>query len=581
MNDMQDTMQQPLSRTRRQFLITAASAAVAATLAACGHNNPTPLPPTAPPPPSATLTPPSSAAPTAPAAPTATGAPLTTVPTATVAPIASTATPSATSTRGATASASSGTPAAAGTYNVKQYGAKGDGKTDDTAAIQAAIDAIPASGGTLTFPPGTYIVAPTKTRFIGVKSNVRIAGAGADSVLKIKDHNGDWQRLFAAKGGASVDNVAFEDLAFDANITNNPESTINEKIDATYQTFIWITAGRNLTVRRCHFNPYAGVWAVSLNGETIRDCAITDCHFRFVMRDGNPDYDNSAAYIEGAHYVMSGNRFESVITPGRGARACMEAHGGPAEVFNNTAVGYQTIANIVGSYFPGGSPGDINCHDNTAQDALLGIMLWPTTPNDLKNVTVANNTLAIAQTKHGKTETSGICVLFSYEAKGQAANIAITNNTITFQDEGPGRSGDFYYDSSGIGLHNLGGVSGVTIAGNTIAYAPSAGIVIGLPEPGKRTFENVRVTNNWITNPGQNVGFPTASRAGVLVSSSATNIAITGNTIADTFPTPRCPAAVFFDTSGGKVYTGITVTDNTVKTATGSLPLKLPSGTAQ
>jgi hypothetical protein len=207
-------------------------------------------------------------------------------------------------------------------------------------------------------------------------------------------------------------------------------------------------------------------------------------------------------------------------------------------------------------------------------------MLWPTTPNDLKNITVANNTLGIAQTKHGKAETSGICVLFSYEAKGQAANIAIRNNAITFEDEGAGRGGDFYYNSSGIGLHNLGGVFGVTIEGNTIAYAPSAGIVIGLPEPGKRTFADVRVTNNQITNPGQNVGFPTAARAGILVSSSAANIAITGNTIADTFPTPRCPAAVFFDTSGGKVYTGITVTDNTAKTATGPLPMKLPSGVA-
>jgi hypothetical protein len=39
--------------------------------------------------------------------------------------------------------------------NVKNYGAKGDGVTDDTAAIQAAINA----GGTTYFPPGDYLAA--------------------------------------------------------------------------------------------------------------------------------------------------------------------------------------------------------------------------------------------------------------------------------------------------------------------------------------------------------------------------------------------------------------------------------------
>lgn len=43
--------------------------------------------------------------------------------------------------------------------SVKAYGAKGDGKTDDTLAIQCAIDN--CTGGCLNFPTGTYIISDT------------------------------------------------------------------------------------------------------------------------------------------------------------------------------------------------------------------------------------------------------------------------------------------------------------------------------------------------------------------------------------------------------------------------------------
>ncbi len=42
-------------------------------------------------------------------------------------------------------------------FNVRQFGARGDGQTKDTKSIQAAIDAAGASGGTVYFPPGKYV----------------------------------------------------------------------------------------------------------------------------------------------------------------------------------------------------------------------------------------------------------------------------------------------------------------------------------------------------------------------------------------------------------------------------------------
>lgn len=63
---------------------------------------------------------------------------------------------------------------AAGARNVKAYGATGDGTTDDTTTIQAALDAAEASTGVVFFPPGTYKITDTLT----VGSNVTVMGAG-------------------------------------------------------------------------------------------------------------------------------------------------------------------------------------------------------------------------------------------------------------------------------------------------------------------------------------------------------------------------------------------------------------------
>jgi polygalacturonase len=42
-------------------------------------------------------------------------------------------------------------------FNVRRYGATGDGQTKDTKAIQTAMDATGAAGGTVYFPPGKYM----------------------------------------------------------------------------------------------------------------------------------------------------------------------------------------------------------------------------------------------------------------------------------------------------------------------------------------------------------------------------------------------------------------------------------------
>jgi polygalacturonase len=69
--------------------------------------------------------------------------------------------------------------AGARVYNIRDFGAKGDGKTLDTAALQAAIDACTRDGGgTVLVPSGTFMVGTTE-----LKSNVTLHIAASATLL--------------------------------------------------------------------------------------------------------------------------------------------------------------------------------------------------------------------------------------------------------------------------------------------------------------------------------------------------------------------------------------------------------------
>ena len=64
-------------------------------------------------------------------------------------------------------------------FNVRDYGAKGDGVTDDTAAIQAAVDACATVGGTVSFAPGVYTISSPIELPPNVTNWIRLVGNGA------------------------------------------------------------------------------------------------------------------------------------------------------------------------------------------------------------------------------------------------------------------------------------------------------------------------------------------------------------------------------------------------------------------
>lgn len=95
-----------------------------------------------------------------------------------------------------------------GQASVVSFGATGDGSTDDSAAITAAIEAVKtAGGGTVYFPPGTY-----RAQGLPIYENIFYRGAGtmASTIMLV---NGASTDLFIATKAGDFTNGGFFDLA--------------------------------------------------------------------------------------------------------------------------------------------------------------------------------------------------------------------------------------------------------------------------------------------------------------------------------------------------------------------------------
>src|SRR5512135_793237 len=70
------------------------------------------------------------------------------------------------------------------TVSVKDFGAKGDGVTDDQPAIQAAIESLAKTGGTAFVPAGDYRLGDS---IVIDRDNITLTGQGPASILRLGD----------------------------------------------------------------------------------------------------------------------------------------------------------------------------------------------------------------------------------------------------------------------------------------------------------------------------------------------------------------------------------------------------------
>jgi polygalacturonase len=162
-------------------------------------------------------------------------------------------------------------------YNVRQFGAKGDGKTNDAVAIQKAIDACTKTGGTVLVPASyTFLTGPFE-----LKSNVDFHLEAGAVVKASPDEKLYTKPAFRQNPGEGTIWIGANDvknlsISGSGSIDGNGISFMGKELDDSYELkpfnkldprphVLTIIGGENIRIRDVHIGNSA-YWTVHLVG---------------------------------------------------------------------------------------------------------------------------------------------------------------------------------------------------------------------------------------------------------------------------------------------------------------------------
>lgn len=386
--------------------------------------------------------------------------------------------------------------------SVADFGAVGDGVTDDTAAIQLAFQQVP-SGGAVFFPSGIYLVTPASASAyvlsISNKSVFSILGQGVSSVIRVKAGSGNYRGIIGLhQTTVALDQFSASGLVFDHNRQNNvlaSTSAYTASLRSSISNYGSTASYGHISVSDCTIRNADGVVSLYFpkgvnDGKLVK---IENCTWLSAGNANGSDFDQSFINATCDQLHVTGCSFEGAswaFAP----RTAIETHASNCVLTGNTIARFQIGANLTGISQSGTTVNQV-CSGNTFHVSRDGVLIWsqslaPANASvGFQNLIVTGNTIELDPYQYNFSTVVGGCRGISIYGGALSVayeQLAISGNVIRYPREvGTPYISKFALKSFGaIGSYENGNqtnlASHVSISGNQIVNCPASGIFFDL-----------------------------------------------------------------------------------------------------